>query len=63
MAGPDQVIDIEIGIFRSDVRLELTASEDSLPVVRQTLRSIGETIEADEEALEDAELAVTEALA
>ncbi len=63
MASPEQVIDIEIGILRSDVRLELTASEDSLPVVRQALRSIGETIEADEEALEDAELAVTEALA
>jgi anti-sigma regulatory factor (Ser/Thr protein kinase) len=63
MASLDQVIDIEIGILRSDVRLRLIASEDSLPVVRQALRSIGETVEADEEALEDAELAVTEALA
>ncbi len=63
MAGQDDVIDIEIGILRSDVRMELLASEDSLPVVRQALRSIGETVEADEEALEDAELAVTEALA
>ncbi len=63
MASPDQVIDIEIGILRSDVRMEMLASEDSLPVVRQALRSIGETVEADEEALEDAELAVTEALA
>ena len=62
-AGRDQVIEIEIGILRSDVRLELPASEDSLPVVRQALRSIGETVEADREALEDAELAVTEALA
>lgn len=59
----DPVIEIEIGILRSDVRLELPASEDSLPVVRQALRSIGETVEADLEALEDAELAVTEALA
>lgn len=58
-----QVIDIAIGIIRSDVRLELAASEDSLPVVRQALRSVGETVEADIEALEDAELAVTEALA
>jgi anti-sigma regulatory factor (Ser/Thr protein kinase) len=63
VAGRDQVIDIEIGILRSDVRLELPACEASLPVVRQALRSIGETVEADEEALEDAELAVTEALA
>lgn len=57
------MIDIEIGILRSEVRLELPASEDSLPLVRQTLRSIGQTVEADEEAVEDAELAVTEALA
>ena len=63
MAGQNQVIDIQIGVLRSDVRLELSASEDSLPVVRQTLRSIGETVAADVEALEDAELAVTEALA
>ena len=63
MAGQDQVIDIQIGVLRSDVRLELPATEDSLPVVRQALRSVGETVEADVEALEDAELAVTEALA
>ncbi len=63
MAGQDQVIDIQIGILRSDVRLELPASEDSLPVVRQALRSVGDTVDADAEALEDAELAVTEALA
>ena len=41
----------------------MPASEDSLPVVRQALRSLGETVEADLEALEDAELAVTEAMA
>ena len=63
MAGQDQVIDIQIGILRSDVRLELPATEDSLPVDRQALRSVGETVDADVEALEDAELAVTEALA
>ncbi len=63
VASPGGVIEIEIGILRSDVRLELPASADSLPVVRQALRSIGETVEADEEAIEDAELAVTEALA
>ena len=64
MAGPsDQVIDIEIGILRPEVRLQLPAAEDSLPLARQALRSLGETVEADMEALEDAELAVTEALA
>ena len=64
MAGPsDHVIDIEIGILRPEVRLQLPAVEDSLPLARQALRSLGETVEADLEALEDAELAVTEALA
>ncbi len=63
VAGPGEVIEIEIGILRSDVQLHLPASEDSLPVVRQALRSVGETVDADVEALEDAELAVTEALA
>jgi serine/threonine-protein kinase RsbW len=57
------VIDIEIGILRPEVRLKLPAVEDSLALARQTLRSLGETVEADVEALEDAELAVTEALA
>jgi len=54
---------MEIGILRPEVRLELPASEDSLPVVRQALRSLGETVEADLADLEDAELAVTEACA
>lgn len=61
--GAGEAIDIEIGLLRPDVRIQLSASEDSLPVVRQVLRSIGETVDADVEALEDAELAVTEALA
>ena len=64
MAEPsDHVIDIEIGILRPEVRLQMPAAEDSLPLARQALRSLGETVEADLEALEDAELAVTEALA
>jgi len=57
------MIEIEIGILRPEVRLELPAVEDSLPVVRQALRSLGETVEADLADLEDAELAVTEACA
>lgn len=61
--GPGAAIDIEIGLLRPDVQIRLPASEDSLPVVRQVLRSIGETVDADLVALEDAELAVTEALA
>ena len=57
------MIDIEIGILQPDLRLELPASEECLPVVRQALRSLGETVAAEREALEDAELAVTEACA
>ena len=58
-----QMIDIRIGILRPELTLRVPASEDSLPVVRQALRSLGETVAAETEALEDAELAVTEALA
>jgi serine/threonine-protein kinase RsbW len=57
------MIDIEIGLVRSDLTLRVPATEDSLPVVRQALRSVGQTVDADVDALEDAELAVTEALA
>lgn len=57
------MIDIEIGIVQPQLRLRVPALEDSLPLVRQALRSLGETVDADLEALEDAELAVTEAMA
>jgi serine/threonine-protein kinase RsbW len=57
------VIDIEIGVIRPELRLHMPADEDVLPLVRQALRSLGETVDADLEALEDAELALTEACA
>jgi serine/threonine-protein kinase RsbW len=57
------VIDIEIGIVRPELTLHMPADQDTLPLVRQALRSLGETVDADVEALEDAELAVTEACA
>jgi serine/threonine-protein kinase RsbW len=57
------VIDIEIGILRPELTLHMPADQDTLPLVRQALRSLGETVDADIEALEDAELAVTEACA
>lgn len=61
--APQQAIDIQIGILKPDLRLQFPAREDSLPLVRQALRSLGETVQAEPEALEDAELAVTEACA
>lgn len=57
------MIEIDIGIVRPELRLRVPASQDSLPLVRQALRSLGETVDADLDALEDAELAVTEAMA
>jgi len=57
------MIEIEIGILRPELTLRVPASGDSLPVVRQALRSVGETVAAERELLEDAELAVTEACA
>ncbi len=57
------MIDIEIGIVRPELTLQMPADQDTLPLVRQALRSLGETVDADIEALEDAELAVTEACA
>jgi serine/threonine-protein kinase RsbW len=57
------MIEIDIGIVRPELRLRVPASEDSLPLVRQALRSLGETVDANLDALEDAELAVTEAMA
>ena len=57
------MIDIEIGIVQPELTLQMPANQDTLPLVRQALRSLGETVDADIEALEDAELAVTEACA
>jgi serine/threonine-protein kinase RsbW len=61
--GRTDVIDIEIGVIRPELRMQMPADEDVLPLVRQALRSLGETVDADIEALEDAELALTEACA
>lgn len=57
------MIEIEIGIVRPELTLSVPAEQDSLPLVRQALRSVGEAVDADLDALEDAELAVTEAMA
>jgi len=57
------MIEIEFDILSPHVHLQVPAVEDSIPVARQALRSLGETIAAEREALEDAELALTEACA
>src|SRR4051794_29622816 len=55
------MIEIAIDISRPLLDLRLPAEPDSLPLARQALRSLGDAVRADREALEDAELAVTEA--
>lgn len=57
------VIDAEIDTWRPGVELRLEATKDALPLVRQALRGLGESLHADGDALHDAELAVTEACA
>ncbi len=57
------MIDVEVGIVEPGVLVRVPAVEDSLPVVRQVLRALGDTLGAEHEALEDAELALTEACA
>jgi serine/threonine-protein kinase RsbW len=57
------MIEVEFDILSPHVHLQVPAVEDSIPVARQALRSLGETIAAEREALEDAELALTEACA
>ncbi len=63
MKGAGAMIEIDIAIERPDLELRLPAERDSLPVVRQALRSLGEAVDADVGSLEDTELAVTEACA
>ncbi len=57
------MIDIAIDIRRTQLDLRLPCDSESLPVVRQALRALGRAVQADPDALEDAELAVTEACA
>lgn len=57
------MIAVELELVDSELRLNVPAEEGSLPVIRQALRSLGESVGAPTEDLEDAELAVTEACA
>ena len=63
MSGRGFAIDVEISIFEPGVVARMPAVEDSLPAARQVLRALGDTIAAEREAIEDAELALTEACA
>jgi len=57
------VAEVDVGFIALGLRLRVPAVEASLPVARQVLRAMGDTVAADREALEDAELALTEACA
>jgi anti-sigma regulatory factor (Ser/Thr protein kinase) len=56
-------IDVTIETGRPRIELRMRADKDILPIVRQTLRALAQSIGAQPEALQDAELAVTEAVA
>lgn len=57
------MIAVEIDLPHPALDMRLPATQDSLPVVRQALRSLGEAVRGDPEQLEDAELGLTEACA
>jgi serine/threonine-protein kinase RsbW len=60
---PRPLVEIEIDSDRSAVDLRATADKDGLPLVRQALRALGQSVGADSEAVQDTELALTEACA
>lgn len=57
------VIEARIETQRPRLELRLAADKDRLPLVRQALRALAQATGAEAEALQDAELAVTEACA
>lgn len=57
------VIELEMDVRRPRIELELWAEKDSLPLVRQSLRALGESAGIEADAVHSAELAVTEACA
>jgi serine/threonine-protein kinase RsbW len=61
VSRPQAAIEVEIETDRPRVRLTGRADSDALPLVRQTLRALGQSIGADPHSLHDAELAVSEA--
>lgn len=63
LGGAPTVIDIEIETRRPRLEMRMQAEKDALPLVRQALRALAQSIGADPEGLQDAELALTEACA
>lgn len=61
VSRPQAAIEVEIETERPRVRLTGRADKDVLPLVRQTLRALGQSIGADPDSLHDAELALSEA--
>lgn len=57
------MIELELSPHYPDAALRLPAAPESIPVARQALRSLGETLEAEPCDLDEAELAVSEGCA
>jgi len=60
---PRPIVEIEVDPDRSAIELRAPADKDGLPLVRQTLRALGQSVGADLEAVHDMELSLTEACA
>jgi anti-sigma regulatory factor (Ser/Thr protein kinase) len=59
--GAKAVIEAQIDTRRPRLELQIEADMDRLPFVRQALRALAQATGTDAEALQDAELAITEA--
>lgn len=57
------MIEVAIETLRPRLDIRVPADKDALPIVRQALRTLGQSADADAGALHDAELALTEACA
>jgi|GEM_PF-1613831 len=57
------IVDVEIDTASPRLELRACADKDGLPLARQALRALGNSVQADFDALHDAELALTEACA
>jgi serine/threonine-protein kinase RsbW len=63
VAADAAAIAVDVETRRPRIEMRLRSHRDVLPVVRQALRGVGESVDTPTAALQDAELAITEACA
>lgn len=59
--GADGIVELEIAVTTPSAQIRTDAVKEGISLVRQAMRAVGESIEADAGALHDAELTLTEA--